>query len=60
MNQDIDIIPDHLTMTLHDRELDMEFRDFRNGAPILECVVIGLVILEMVAVTVAAAWLWNY
>jgi hypothetical protein len=36
----------------------MEQQDSRNGAPIAEIVVIGIVVLQLVAITIAAICLW--
>jgi hypothetical protein len=38
-------------------EDELDARD-ATGAPLLECVVVGLASLELIAVTVAAWWLW--
>jgi hypothetical protein len=45
-------------MKLNELEDDLEYLDSRNGAPLLEFLVVGLVILECVVVTVVAIWLW--
>ena len=37
---------------------ELEQRDSSQGAPLLECLVLGLGILEWVVVTVVATWLW--
>lgn len=39
-------------------EDDLEQLDSRNGAPLLECLVVALAILECVVVTWVAYWLW--
>ena len=39
-------------------EDDLEARDSRQGAPLLEWLVCGLIILEALAATVVAVWLW--
>ena len=46
-------------MDLREMERRMEHRDSSNGVPILECVVVGLVVVEMLAITAAAWWLWS-
>jgi hypothetical protein len=38
-------------------EDDLDARD-ATGAPLLELLVVGLALLEIIAVTVAAWWLW--
>ena len=40
-------------------EDDLEARDSSQGAPLLECLVVGLAILEMAAASVVAVWLWR-
>ena len=46
-------------MDLNELEQRYEQRDSSNGAPILEWLVVSLAVLEMVAVTLAAWWLWT-
>ena len=39
-------------------EDDLDARDSCNGAPLLEFLVVGMVAVEVLAVVVAAWWLW--
>ena len=47
-------------MDLQELERRMEQRDSNNGVPILEWLVVSLAVLQMLAVTYAAWWLWEF
>ena len=40
-------------------EQDLEARDSSNGAPLLECLVVGLGAVELILMTLVAIWLWE-
>ena len=39
-------------------ENDLEARDSKNGAPLLEIVVIGIGVVDLIILTLLAIWLW--
>lgn len=47
-------------MDLPEMERRLEHRDSAHGAPIAEILVVASAVLEMVIVTYAAWWLWNF